>query len=103
MPELNEIAHPRPLEAAQNRAPGAFVIDENKLRRLEAGDENVEGRQVAVDVSRAMQPRDLRAERAQHNAPGREPRALQMTHKIEAFDARGHDYLAAAAALGAEQ
>src|SRR5580700_10057621 len=101
--QLNQVAHPRPIEAAQNRAPGAFVIDENKLRRLESGDKDVIRRQVAVDVAGAMQPRDLRAERTQHNAPRRKRRALQMTHKIKSIDPRGHYYLAAAAALGAEQ
>jgi hypothetical protein len=103
MPQLNQIAHPRPLEAAQNRAPGAFMIDENELRRLQSGDEDVERRQVAVDISCAMQSRDLRAERAQHGAPGRELRTLQMAHKIKPADALGHDYLASAALLGAEQ
>ena len=75
MPELNEIAHPRPLEAAQNRATGAFMIDENELRRLDSGDEDVERGQVAVDVSGAMQSGELGAERAQHGAPG-----LELAH-----------------------
>ena len=36
-------------------------------------------------------------------APGRELRPLQMARNVEALDPRGHDDLAAAAALGAEQ
>src|SRR5258708_24250052 len=56
MPQLNEIAHPWPLEAAEYRAPGAFVIDENKLRRPESGGADALRRQVPVDVSGAMQP-----------------------------------------------
>src|SRR5260370_35423333 len=102
MPQLNHVAHPRPLEAAQNRASRAFMIDENKLRRLESRNINVVRRQVAMNVSRAMQARDLRAERTQHNAPGRQRRALQMTHNIEAVDPRGHDDLAPATALGTQ-
>lgn len=79
------------------------MIDENELRRLKSGDEDVERRQVAVDISSAMQSRDLRAERAQHDAPGRELRALQIARKIRPGDARGYYDLAPAAALGAEQ
>src|ERR1700733_4948032 len=101
MPQLNQVAHPRPLARAQNRVSRAFMIDENELRRLESRNINVVRRQVAVNVSRAMQPRDLRAQRTQHNTPGRKRRALQMTHNIEAVDPRGHDDLAAATTLGA--
>src|SRR5258708_14990351 len=90
MPQLNEIAHPRPLEAAEYRAPGALVIDENKLRRLESGDEDVVRRQVTVDVSGAMQPSDFRSERTQHDASRRECRTLQMTHEIKSVDPRGN-------------
>src|ERR1700722_2914521 len=103
MPELNQVAHPRPLETAQYRAARSFMIDKNKSRRLEAGDEDVVRRQVAVNISRAMQSRDLGAERAQHDAPRNELRALQVTHDIETVDPRGHDYFAAATALGAKQ
>ena len=103
MPQLNEIAHPRPREAAQNRAPRAFMIDENELRRLESGDEDVVRRQVAVDISGAMQARDLRAERPQNCAPRRELRQLQVTHNTDSVDARGHYDLAAATLLDAEQ
>src|ERR1019366_861159 len=101
--QLNEIAHPRPLEAAQNRAAGAVMIDENELRRFESGDEDVERCQVAVDVSGAMQSCDLRAERAQHDAPGRELCTPQIARKIRSVNARGYYDLASAAALGAEQ
>jgi hypothetical protein len=103
MPELNQIAHPRPLEAAQNRAPSTFVIDKNKLRRLESRDEDVPRGQVAMDISRPMQSRDLRAECPQHSAPGREFRRSQVTRNVGSLDSRGHYYLAAATMLDAEQ
>src|SRR5580704_19353616 len=78
MPQLNQVAHPRPLETAEDRASRALMIDENKLRRLKSGHEDVVRSQVAVNISRAVQPRDLRTERAQYHTPCRELRALQM-------------------------
>ena len=72
MTELDEIAQPRALEAAQNRAPGAIVIDKNKLRRGHAGDENIVRGKIAMQITGAMQPRDFGAERAQDSAFGRE-------------------------------
>ena len=79
------------------------MIDENKLRRLESGDENIPRCQVAMDISCPMQSRDLRAERAQHDAPGRELRTSQMTRKIRSVDALGYYDLAPATTLDAEQ
>jgi hypothetical protein len=76
MTELDEIAQPRALEAAQNRAPGAIVIDKNELRRVNAGDENIVRSQIAMQVTGAMQARDFRAERAQNGALGGKRLAL---------------------------
>ena len=71
MTELDEIAQARALEAAQNRAPGAIVIDKNELRRVHAGDENIVRGKIAMQITGAMQSRDFGAERAQDGAFGR--------------------------------
>lgn len=68
MTELDKIAQARALEAAQNRAPGAIVIDKNKLRRVHAGDENIVRGKIAMQITGAMKSRDFGAECAQDGA-----------------------------------
>src|SRR5579864_9351047 len=105
MTELDEIAQARALEAAQNRAPGAIVIDKNELRGVHAGDKNIVRSQIAMQITGAMQARDLGAECTQNSAPGSERLALgaEVARNVEAIDARRHHDLAAASLLGAEE
>src|SRR5258708_33316493 len=105
MTELNEIAHPRALEPAQNRAPGTIVINKNKLRRINARDENIVWGEIAVQITGAMQAGDFRAECAQDGALGRERLALRakVARSISSLDTDRHHDLAAALLFGAEQ
>ena len=105
MTELDEIAQPRALEAAQNRAPGAIVIDKNELRRVHSGDENIVRGKITMQVTGAMQAGDFRAERAQTSALGSERLALgaEVARNVAAIDARRHHDLAATPLFGAEQ
>jgi hypothetical protein len=70
--ELDEVAHPRPLEAAQNRMPRAIVIDKNKLRRVHTNDKYIVRSEIAVKITPAMKSRDFLAECAQQAAFGGE-------------------------------
>ena len=105
MTELDEIAHPRALEAAQNRAPGAIMIDKNKLRGVHAGDENIVRGEVAMQITGAMQAGNFGTERAQDGAFGGERLALraEVARNIAALDPDRHHYFATAPLFGAEQ
>ena len=72
MTQLHEVAHARPLEAAQNRMPGAVVIDKNKLRRVHTNDKYIVRSEIAVKITGAMKSRDFLAECAQYAAFGGE-------------------------------
>ena len=64
-PQLNQITQISPPASDCKTAPRPFVIEQNETRRYSVGNKNVEGRQIAVDKTRAMEPRYLLTQRAQ--------------------------------------